>query len=752
MRIVYLFYLLSVLLVPSLCAKVSEQLRRVVPKDTVCNVWIYFTDKNTSSGFPAHQTARALARRKVSGYNFSGNTDLPVNEEYIKKVELLGGKLRHVYKWENAASFSVPSKTIGKISELSFVKYMEPIQTYRRKPVTQKGSLSKKMSEPDSVYGLSHDQLDMGSIIPAHEYLKHKGMAEPGSGVLMAIFDGGFRFDHKCFEYIKANNQIKAAMDFVDNDTTVFDPDSVIYDMAHPYYENDKHGTEVLGLIAGHDVGTFMGVAWGTQFVLARTEDMAVESHVEEDNWVAALVWAESLGVDIVSSSLGYRNDFIDSVVIESNGKAETVADYIYSDLDGKTTIISRAASMAVQRGLLIVNAAGNDGRAGGRSLSAPSDVDGVIAVGAIEKSGNLAWFSSTGPTYDGRMKPDLVFLGVNVVVPEYCTSLSGTYDVVSGTSFSTPIVGGICALLKQSHPELQSSQLRERLYQHCTLLPFHESADNEFGRGIPDVVRSCMSDNEVFLKVKDTLGNVLPNVLIENQHGDSLGITNHDGMGLLKVANTPVDLGLVFSGKRHSLRVDTVPFYKEFIIDDSGRVLVSLRNKIGKPVAGTVFIRFDGEKGFVEQRTDDSGTIRISHYKEISAQIYAKSSGYKVSDTVNILVCSRQCSEEILMEEIVLDEIPVSQFQLFPSIIKSGMSLKVRFILKNGGHASLSVRSVDGNLVWKQVRLMEPYEPFELAWNCRLRNGKKMVPGVYFFIIQCDNGKVYRKKFIISV
>ncbi|MDO5575830.1 MAG: S8 family serine peptidase [Fibrobacter sp.] len=735
-----------------MCAKVSEQLRQTAKNDTSYNVWVYFTDKELSSGSFSQPLSRALARRKVAGYNLSADTDFPVNSGYIKKIELLGGKLRHVYKWENAASFFVSSKKIDEISKLPFVKYIEPVQTYRMKTVAQKRSLSKRMSEQDSVYGLSRDQLDMGSIIPAHEYMKYKGMAEPGNGVMIAILDGGFRLDHRCFGYIKVNNQVKAARDFVDNDTTVFDPDSVFYDVSHPYNTNDDHGTSVLALIAGHDIGTFMGVAWGAQFVLARTEDIGVESHVEEDNWVAALVWAESLGVDIVSSSLGYRYGFGDSAVIVRNGKSETVGDYEYSDLDGKTTIVSRAALMAVKRGLLIVNAIGNEGQSGEGSLGAPSDVDGVIAVGAIEKSGNLTWFSSLGPTFDGRMKPDLVFLGANVVAPEYGISSSEIYGTGMGTSFSAPIVSGICALLRQSHPELQPSQLRERLYQYCTLQPSQKSADNKYGRGVPNAVLSCMSDNEVFLKIKDTLGNVLPNVLIENQSGDSLGVTNHDGVGLLKVAETPVDLGLVFSGKRHSLLVDTLPFYKEFIIDDSGRVLVSLRNKAGKPVVGTVFIRFDDENGFAEQRTDDSGTIRISHYKEIKAQIYAKSSGYKVSDTVNILVCSRQCSEEILMEEIVLDEIPVSQFQLYPSIVKSGMSLKVRFILKNGGHASLSVRSVDGNLVWRQVRLMEPYEPFELAWNCRLRNGRKIVPGVYFFIVQCDDGKVYRKKFIISV
>lgn len=755
---IYFFYLSFFLTVSQANGKISESLHYVLRKDTVCNIWIYFTDKGMVSGSSDPACSRALARRKAAGYISSDNMDLPLREDYIRSVETLGGKLRHAYKWENAASFSVSSRKIKAISRLPFIKSIEPVGVYRRKERKSGKYLEKKAADRDSIYGLSFGQLNMASITSAHEYLnKFKNKAAPGSGVLMAFFDSGFRLDHRCFNHVSDNNSIKATRDFIDNDNTVFDPDSVCSDTAHPYYTNDHHGTSTLSLVAGYDPGNFMGAAWGAQFVLARTEDtysegyMEREIHAEEDNWVAALVWAESLGVDIVSSSLGYRDGFEDSVIIWRDGKYDTIGDYSYSDLDGETAIVSRAASMAIRRGVLIVTAVGNEGSSESGTLCAPADAYGVIAVGSVDSDRHITWFSSTGPTYDGRIKPDLVTLGTNIAVAVTNRSAFSEYGRFgTGTSFSTPFISGICALIRQTHPVLEPSQVRSRLYRYCHLLPDQDTIDNKYGRGLPNAVLSCMQDDEIFVKIRDSSGIAIRHVLIENQSGDSLGITDHEGAGLIKEANLPVSIGLVFSGKRYTLSIDSTPAYREIIIDDdSGGVIVSLRNKQNQDVAGTVFMRFEGEQKYLEQNTDESGNIRIGHYKEITAEIFAKAPGYKTSDTISVLVCSRQCSEVIFLEEI-----PVSQFHLYPTVIKKDMSLKVKFLSKIGksqSHIRLSVRSVDGALVWKENRFMEPAEPFEFEWDCRnAGRGKRIVPGVYFLIIEC-NGKVYRKKFLIS-
>jgi subtilisin family serine protease len=282
-------------------------------------------------------------------------------------------------------------------------------------------------------------------------------------------------------------------------DTLVHDPDSVVTNIKHVYYRSDNHGTQTLGLVAGYDPGAYMGAAWGARFMLARTEDIAIEARVEEDNWAAAVVWAESLGVQIISSSLGYR---------EFDDPDES---YGFKDMDGATTIVSRAAAGAVARGVIVVNSAGNEGNNVSGTLSAPADVDGVVAVGAVDRSRALTMFSSSGPSYDGRMKPDLVAPGSGVpVLGPYVQqgSLSTTaYTASSGTSFSAPIVSGILALILQANPGISPEEARERLYRSCSFAARQQFADSKFGHGIPNALLAMMAEDEIFVKIVDSSG-----------------------------------------------------------------------------------------------------------------------------------------------------------------------------------------------------------------------------------------------------
>jgi subtilisin family serine protease len=345
----------------------------------------------------------------------------------------------------------------------------------------------------------------MLNVPVVHAYVESELSAAPGTGVIIGLFDTGFRTKHACFSLFNTGGHMLADSDFIDNDETVSDPDSVANDPFNPYYHNDEHGSATLSLIAGYDPPRFAGVAWGARFILARTEDSKVlnngeeiEKHYEEDNWAAAMVWAESLGVDIVSSSLAYRDGF-----------TPPDTDYTYNDMDGRTTIISKAAGMAVRFGVIVVNAMGNDGPGPG-TLDSPADVDSVISVGAVDANLNIASFSSRGPTSDGRVKPDCVAQGVSNAVPSIYGSDSISYWNESGTSFATPLIAGLCALIKQTRPNDAPSVTRDRLLASCAFVPGQTAVDNVYGRGVPDAKLACLPEG-AFSQPKFV---IYPNVL----------------------------------------------------------------------------------------------------------------------------------------------------------------------------------------------------------------------------------------------
>jgi hypothetical protein len=335
----------------------------------------------------------------------------------------------------------------------------------------------------------------MVNVPLAHDYIRYKGLGVPGSGVRMAFFDGGFRLDHAVYRRLRENSQVIAAYDFVDGDTFVADPDSVANNPRHPYYKNDKHGSQTLAFAAAYAPGVYMGSAYGADFILARTEDGVVESRVEEDNWMAAMVWADSAGADIISSSLGYRDGYTDSA-----------ENYSYSDMDGATAIISQAAVEAIRRGMLVVTSMGNEGSGGAPgTLTAPADVDGVVSVGALTRYRTLVGFSSIGPASDGRMKPEVVAPGEFVPAPEPYSADRASYAFVDGTSFSAPIVSAIMALILQAHPRISPQAAKERLYASCGFAAGQTAPNNKFGYGIPNAALAVMDTNEIFLKVTDS-------------------------------------------------------------------------------------------------------------------------------------------------------------------------------------------------------------------------------------------------------
>ncbi len=495
-------------------------------KDTSCVVWVIFIDKQEGAHVPSI-SSHACARRAKARFDRARASDAPVSMLYISEVERMGGARRNIFKWANAASFSIAASKLKALAARPFVKDIVPLRVFsRRLPearIQGKKSLEKRLAiDTSSLYGPAFSQLNIVSVPSAHRLIASQLNKAPGDGVIIGMFDSGFRLNHKCFNYGKAHNAFLADSDFVEHQRDVSDPDSVrqIY---HELGQSppEEHGSWTLSLIAGIDSGNFAGTAWGAQFVLAKTEwadrilktasgndtIVDIEIHAEEDNWASAMVWAESLGVDIVSCSLGYSTGFTDSL-----GNLLPQDDYTFADMNGTTTIISKAATEAAARGMIIANAVGNEGPAPG-TVDAPADVEDVISVGGIYPDKSMADFSSRGPTSDGRIKPDLVAQATDIYVPDIYSPDSAEYEWgLAGTSFSTPIVAGICALVLQTHPADSAAQLRGRLYSSCAFAPGQTAVDNNYGRGIPNALSACQVSAPVPPAAAEFV--VYPNVL----------------------------------------------------------------------------------------------------------------------------------------------------------------------------------------------------------------------------------------------
>ncbi|MFZ0389412.1 MAG: S8 family peptidase [Calditrichia bacterium] len=410
--------------------------------------WIYFTDKGGTEQLSKARrqeivegrlSDRALKRRMQrvsSGYPESAlQEDLPLEARYIKQLQSAGFRLHGKSRWLNAVSGSAAPEVLQRIGQLPFVREVAPVKSYFYKkdlqPAAPPAAFSRHFADDTLLldYGNSAFQITFHNIHKLHQ----KGLT--GQGVVVAMFDTGFRLDHPALEHI--HGQLLAEYDFIQGDhNTANQPGD------HP--SQDRHGTITLSALGGYMEGNLIGPAYRATFLLAKTEKVDEEIHTEEDNWQMAAEWADSLGADIVSSSLGY-SEF-------DAGQG----DYTYEDMNGQTTIVTRAAENLAQRGVLVVNSAGNEGGTSWRYITAPADGFHVLAVGALTSTGNLASFSSVGPTADGRIKPDVCALGVQV----YAGYPGGSFGYVSGTSLSCPLVAGISALLLQQEPTLQMHEL----------------------------------------------------------------------------------------------------------------------------------------------------------------------------------------------------------------------------------------------------------------------------------------------------
>ena len=438
-------------------------------------IWIYFTDKgNELDSYFADPTTvvsqKSLNRRAkiLDQSHLISNLDLPVNQVYINQLIQNGFTIKQKSRWFNAVSGYANQTLINRIAQNNFVRMIDVVGAFAKAQDNFEFKESDinidNPSQPEGVhslnYGQSFTQLNQINVPAVHD------SGYNGTGITICVLDAGFNnLSHEAF----ANMNIIAAWDFVNGDPNVGDEG----DMGE-----GSHGTATLSIIGGFKQGELIGPAYGSNFILAKTENTDSETPVEEDNWVAGLEWADSIGVDVTSTSLGYI------------GYDPPYVGYTWEDMDGNTAVITKAADLAAGLGIVVVNSAGNEGyNSSHNTLGAPADGDSVFTIGAVTSSGIRSSFSSVGPTVDGRTKPDLMAMGSNV----YHAGSFGTntYWGGDGTSFSCPLAAGVCALILQKNPLLTPMQVREVLRTTASL---SNNPDNQFGWGIINALNAINS------------------------------------------------------------------------------------------------------------------------------------------------------------------------------------------------------------------------------------------------------------------
>ncbi len=410
----------------------------------------------------AFLSPKSIARRVKQNIAVTSQ-DLPVNPDYVTQLKATGAKVIFTSRWFNGIVVEVDVTQLAVIKNLPFFKGIElnkPIYTTDDAGITR---ISNATPVTQTLEGLDYGKMKNQIQILGADYFHEKNIR--GENMLIGVFDNGFsRMDQlKYFSKLFEEKRIIDTYDFVARETNVFN--------------DGAHGTNTLSTIAAYEPGSMIGVAPKAAFALYQTENNGGESPYEEVTWLIAAEKADSLGVDIISSSLGY-NYF--------SGKYNTKEyNYSYADMDGNTTIVSRAARFASRKGILVVNSAGNEGNNSWKYIIAPADVDSVFSVGATDYSLNYARFSSIGPNAIGQTKPDISAVGQGVAVGNDIGTGSATTS--NGTSFSAPQIAGLCALVWQAFPILTAQQVISLIKKsgHLAAKP-----DNFLGYGVPDLRR----------------------------------------------------------------------------------------------------------------------------------------------------------------------------------------------------------------------------------------------------------------------
>lgn len=417
---------------------------------------LYLADKSNND-FTLSQpqqflTTKAIERRAKQGIAID-SLDLPISATYINQLTATGVKILAKSKWLNAIVIQADSSSlVQQALNFPFVKSYRRIYSGQRK-----ATVNNKFKNEDFIisgdvccddYGKGYNQAEMLSATALHK------MGYKGAGVTIAVLDNGFFALSRMESFANILPRVKGTWDFINDEADV--------------YNKGGHGTSVLSCIAANQPGSMVGTGYEADYYLFVTEDDNGETILEEYHWAEGAEMADSLGVDILSTSLGYTDFDFDSL------------NHNYGDMNGDSTPITKAANIAFTRGMLVVNSAGNEGARAWYYISAPADGKNVLAVGAVDKDGIKAPFSSHGPNSSGAVKPNVCALGLGAAV----INTGGEFGISNGTSFSCPIISGAAACLWQAFPNKTAAQIKWAIERSADR---YSNPDNQYGYGIPD-------------------------------------------------------------------------------------------------------------------------------------------------------------------------------------------------------------------------------------------------------------------------
>ncbi len=612
----------------------------------------------------SHLSKRCIERRikNMGEDSIITYEDIPIKSDYVIQLKNSGIKIENKLNWFNAVSAYLTFSQKNQISNFSFIKRIEPVRTlwFKDDKIPSNDYLYKTISDNQYNYGPSYDQLNLCDI----PIVQEKGIT--GDSIIIGILDTGFRWkDHESLD----TRKVLAEYDFVFHD-------SITANQPGDVPGQDSHGTYVFSIVGGYKDSTMIGASFNSSFILSKTEDIRSETHVEEDNYAAALEWMEGLGVDITTSSLGY-NIFDDSTY-----------SYTYADMNGNTTIITKAVNLAFDRGVVTLTAAGNEGNTSWHYIDAPADAFDVLAVGAVDRSNIVAGFSSRGPTYDGRIKPDVTALGVSV----YGASTSGfnLYNYASGTSAATPIAAGVAGLLLSAHPYLKNTQVRSILLETAGN---SESPNNDIGYGL--------------LSAKKAV----------------------DFPNLEKLSNNNYRLHKTFISE-HSVNPNTVKFY--YSTDQSNFTESSLNNINNLNFSYDFPILSNNEQvDFYYTYSDSSGV----NYREPANNYYKFLYG-QLEVAFNLEL------------KIPFDYGDVSDVYPNPYLPLLNTRAKINYKALKGELVSVNIIDAVGQSV-KELKYTAGESNNIIEWDGKNNKGETVASGVYFFLIKIGNNK-YGKKVVL--